>query len=224
MKKSLSKEILEELTSVLSSKTLDALLPSLVFVIVQSIYSLELSLWIALSISFGFFVFRVWQKQTWTYALGGLLGVLLASIFSLIANNASNYFLPGIINNAFVLLIAIISLIIDKPLAAYASHLTRGWDIQWFWRKDIKPAYREVTWIWLLFFLLRTFLQVTLYLQNNLIQLVWINTLTGLPITIIILVLSYIYGMWRLKSLKGPGIHEFNQGLNPPYQGQSRGF
>ena len=72
--------------------------------------------------------------------------------------------------------------------------------------------------------LMRTMLQIYLFLQDSVVELFWINTLLGLPFTIFILLLSYIYGLWRLKRLKGPGIEEFNDQKLPPYKGQTRGF
>lgn len=218
------KEILEELTSVLSGKTLDAIIPPLVFVIVNSIFGLTTAIIVALVLSATFGIYRLVRKQSGLYAVGGSLGILLAGGFAFLAKNATNYFLPGIITNAFVLILTVVTLILDKPLAAYASHLTRGWTLDWFWRNDIKPAYREVTYMWSLFFLIRTIIQVTLYTSDNVDALVWANTIMGLPVTIAILTLSYVYGIWRLRNLKGPGIDEYLQNKTAPFRGQTRGF
>lgn len=220
----LIQEILQELKTVLSGKTLDAILPALLFVVLNAQFNLHVAVIGAGLIALIFGVLRILRKQNWGYAFGGLISVVLAGSMALIANNASNYFLPGIISNAFVLILAGVSLVLDKPMAAYASHITRGWKIDWFWLKTIKPAYREVTWIWTIFFLMRTVIQLILYTQNDLNQLVWANTLLGLPFTIIVLVLSYIYGIWRLKTLKGPGIDEYIANEQAPYRGQNRGF
>jgi len=218
------KEILEELTSVLSGKTLDAIVPPLIFVIINSMYDLTTAIFVALLISASFGIYRLIRKQSGLYAFGGSLGIILAGGFAYLANNATNYFLPGIVTNAFVLLLSLFTLTIDKPLAAYASHLTRGWKLDWFWRKDVKPAYREVTMLWSLFFLIRTIIQVTLFLSDSVDALIWANTIMGLPVTIVVLVLSYIYGIWRLRNLKGPGIDEYLENKNAPFRGQTRGF
>ncbi|MDP3305544.1 MAG: DUF3159 domain-containing protein [Erysipelotrichaceae bacterium] len=218
------KEILEELTSVLSGKTLDAIIPPLIFVIVNSVFGLTTAIIVALILSATFGIYRLVRKQSGLYAIGGSLGILLAGGFAFLAKNATNYFLPGIVTNAFVLIITVVTLIIDKPLAAYASHLARGWTLDWFWRNDIKPAYREVTYMWSLFFLIRTFIQVTLYTSENVDALVWANTIMGLPVTIAVLTLSYVYGLWRLRNLKGPGIDEYLENKNAPFRGQTRGF
>lgn len=218
------KEILEELTSVLSGKTLDAIIPPLVFVIINSIFGLTTAIIVALILSATFGIYRMVRKQSGLYAIGGSLGILLAGGFAFLAKNATNYFLPGIITNAFVLILTFVTLILDKPLAAYASHLTRGWTLNWFWRNDIKPAYREVTYMWSLFFLIRTIIQVTLFTSENVDALVWANTIMGLPVTIAVLTLSYVYGIWRLRNLKGPGIDEYLENKTAPFRGQTRGF
>lgn len=118
----------------------------------------------------------------------------------------------------------LVSLMIGKPVAAWLSHLTRGWPLEWFWRADVKPAYREVTWIWALLIAARLGIQVYLFQRGDAAALAWANTLLGWPVTIAVLVLSYIYGIWRLRSLGGPGVHEFRAGKNPPWEGQTRGF
>ncbi|MBU1143955.1 MAG: DUF3159 domain-containing protein, partial [Firmicutes bacterium] len=110
------------------------------------------------------------------------------------------------------------------PLAAYVSHLTRGWPLAWFWRKDVLPAYREVTWFWLFYFVIRTSVETILFLSDSIDQLVWFNTFIGFPLLIAILTVSYIYGMWRLHQLKGPGVDEFIEEKEPPFRGQTRGF
>lgn len=218
------KEVIEELQSVLTGKTLDAILPPLLFILVKSSFGLRNAIFVSLMLSLVFTAFRLFKKQSPVYALGGIIGISLSALFAFFSSNISNYFIPGIISNAFVLVLSIATLMIDKPLAAYVSHLTRGWKLVWFWRKDVKPAYREVTWMWTVFFIMRTIIQVTLFLQNSVDSLVWANTLMGLPFTIAILVISYIYGIWRLRQLHGPGIDEYMEGKQAPFRGQTRGF
>jgi hypothetical protein len=51
-----------------------------------------------------------------------------------------------------------------------------------------------------------------------------IQVVTGWPATIALLVVSYLYGTWRLRYLKGPSVEEFKAGAEPPWTGQRRGF
>ena len=218
------REILEELNSVLKGKTLDALLPPLLFVLAQSRTTLINAVIIAIGLSLLIGLYRLFKRQAIAYAFGGLVTVLIASAFALFANNASNYYLPGILSTTFLFIVMLVSALIDKPLAAFVSHLTRGWSLAWFWRKDIKPAYREVTWFWVAMFGLSAGVQWVFYLGSDLNQLVWVTSLFGLPFTIFVLIVTYVYGLWRLKNLGGPGIDEFNQNKQAPYKGQTRGF
>lgn len=219
-----SKEILDELKSVLSGKTIDALFPPLVFVIVNGLMGLEVASVISILTAVGFGVRRIFRKQDLKYALGGLLGVLVAVGFAYLSGNASNFFLPKIISGTFMVLLSLGTLLIGKPLAAWLSHLTRGWPMDWFMRKDVKPAYREVTILWTILLAFRLIIQILLFRGRNLSQMFWVNTLMGTPATIIILVLSYIYGIWRLQKLEGPGVDEYMEGKEKPWRGQRKGF
>jgi uncharacterized membrane protein len=218
------KDLLSEIKLIFTGKTLDAIIPPLIFVIINGYLGLSIAIIVSLVIALIFFIYRVVSKQSFSYALFGLVGILLAGGFAFVANNATNFFLPDIITNGFILVLSIGSLIINKPIAAYLSHLTRGWTLNWFWREDILPAYREVTYMWTAFFLIRTIIQVVLFIGNDVNALLWTSTIMGLPATFLILTISYVYGIWRLKQLGGPGIDEFDANKKPPYRGQNRGF
>lgn len=217
-------EIWEEIKSVLSGSTIDAILPPLVFVVVNTSFGLDIAIIAAMSLAVLLGVVRLLRKQAWQYALGGILGVGLAAGLALVTQEAASYFIPAIIGSGLFLVLALVSNLVGKPLAAWLSHLTRGWPLAWFWRMDIKPAYQEVTWMWAVFFALRLALQISLYLQAEAAALAWANTLLGWPVTIAILVISYVYGIWRLRQLGGPGVEEFQEGKEPPWEGQTRGF
>ncbi len=217
-------EILEELRSVISGKTFDALLPPLIFVLVNSFSGLDAAVVTALALAVLLGATRIIRKHAWQYALGGLVGVALASGLAYLTRSAASYFIPAIVSSALLLILALGSLAAGKPLAAWASHLTRGWPLEWFWRRDIKPAYREVTMFWSALILMRLIIQIILFQRGDPAGLAWANILLGWPVIITVLVLSYLYGIWRLRRLGGPGVDEFRAGKEPPWQGQTRGF
>jgi hypothetical protein len=216
-------EIIEELRSVIKGKTLDALIPPLAFVILNNI-DLLVAIFSAIGLSLMLVTIRMIQKKTMTYALYGLSGVLIASAFAYFAESATNYFLPQVLSSALFFLIAFLSILFNRPIAAYLSHLTRGWPISWYRRKDVLPAYREVTYVWTMLLFIRMVVQIALFIEDDVMRLFWVNALTGLPTTIIVLVLSYVYGIWRLSALKGPSVEEHETEALPPYVGQKRGF
>ena len=217
-------EILEELSSIFLNKTFDALLPPLVYAIGNSFFGLLPAVILAVTAALFNFSRRIIKKENWKYSLGGLIGVIFASSLAYLSNNASSYFIPALTSSTLLLLAAVITLLIGKPLAAWASHLSRGWPLEWFWRDDIKPAYREVTIFWALYFGLRLSIQLRLFFSEAVLNLAWVNIILGWPAISVVLVISYIYGIWRLNNLGGPGVDEFKKGKKPPWNGQKRGF
>jgi len=222
--KKLFKEIYEELILVLKGKTLDTLLPPIVFVVTLNWFEVGISILISVTLSSLLWLYRVLKHDNQKYAIFGLIGVIIASLFAYLNNDPRTYFIPDILGSGLILLIAVYSLAVNKPLAAYASHITRGWPLAWFWRKDILPAYREVTWFWLFYFMMRTTVETILFLSGMIEELVWFNTFIGFPLLITVLTISYIYGIWRLRQLNGPGVEEYIAQKEPPYRGQTRGF
>ncbi|MFW6274171.1 MAG: DUF3159 domain-containing protein [Halanaerobium sp.] len=217
-------EILEELRSIFLNKTFDALLPPLVYAVSNSILGLIPAILLAVGTALFNFIRRLIKKENWKYSLAGLAGVIFASSLAYLSNNAGSYFIPALTSSTLFLLAALISLLIGKPLAAWASHLSRGWPLEWFWRDDVKPAYREVTIFWALYFALRLTIQLNLFFSQAVLNLAWVNIILGWPAIIVVLTISYIYGLWRLNDLGGPGVDEFKKGKKPPWDGQKRGF
>lgn len=220
----LKEEVLEELHSIFLNKTFDALLPPLIYGISNSIFGLQTAVILAVTTALINFSRRIIKKENWKYSLAGLIGVIFASSLAYLSNNASNYFIPALTSSTLFLLASVITLLLGKPLAAWASHLSRGWPLDWFWRQDVKPAYREVTILWAVYFALRLTIQLRLFFSEAVLNLAWVNIILGWPAIIVVLTISYIYGIWRLNNLGGPGVDEFKEGKAPPWDGQKKGF
>jgi hypothetical protein len=134
------------------------------------------------------------------------------------------YYLPGIISGAVTALFCLLSVIIKRPLVAWTSYLTRRWSLGWYWHPKVIPAYSEVTLIWALFFALRTLIQFELFQLQAAGALGIVQMLSGWPALIILLIASYLCGMWRLQNLGGPSVKEFKTNKEPPWKSQKRGF
>jgi hypothetical protein len=120
--------------------------------------------------------------------------------------------------------LALVSVVIRKPMVAWTSYLARRWPLDWYWHPRVRPAYSEVTLAWILFFALRLFWQVAVFQGQDVSQLVLVNALTGWPATVVLLIISYLYGSWRLVKLGGPSVDEFRNQIPAPWQSQRRGF
>lgn len=219
-------ELFSELRSVLSGrfKLLDAIFPPVVFLVVNSIAGFDLAMWVALAIAATLAIFRLVRSQSLIYASGGVFGVLFAFLLARWTGRAEGFFLPSILNSVLMVLLCIVSVLVGKPFVAWSSFLARRWPLAWYWLPEVRPAYSEVTLMWGTFFMIRVVIQLGLFQQQKADSLAWLNLLGGWPALVILLVISYLYGVWRLENLGGPSVEEFRSGALPPWQGQRRGF
>jgi hypothetical protein len=220
------REILEELRMVLAGRSgfVDSLLPPLFFVILNALWGVQVASWASLALAGIIAVYRLLRRQSLLYALGGAGGVAVAALIAHLLGRAEGFFLPTIISGAFTVLLCLVSVLVGRPIVAFTSFVARRWPLNWYWHPKVRPAYSEVTWMWVVFFGLRLLLQFNLFQEEAASLLGVVQLLTGWPATIILLIVSYLYGTWRLRNLGGPSVDEFKGGSEPPWEGQRRGF
>ena len=221
------KEIQEELKSVLSgrgARFLDSFVPLLVFLIANPLFGVNYALWSALVAAGLFAIIRIVKRESLVYAFGGLGGVLLAGIFVKLSDSESGYFLPGLITGGITIVLCVVSVVINRPLVAWTSLITRRWPLGWYWHPQVLPAYNETTILWAVTFSLRLALEFWLYQGQSLNALGAVRIIFGWPFIIVLLIVTYLYGLWRLSNLQGPSVEEFKSGAKPPWEGQKRGF
>jgi len=219
-------EIKEEIKDILTGRRnlLDSLLPPLLFVIVNELVGFDAAMWSALAVAFAFAVLRLVRGQSALSALGGIGGVFIAIFLAKWMGRDESFFLPGILSNLFWVVLFVASLLIGKPLLAWGSYFLRKWPLEWYWHPRVRPAYMEVSLMWLVFMAARSSLQIFLYNHQAAGELAILTLVTGVPATILLLVASYVYGNWRLGQLGGPSVEEYQSGTQPPWTGQGRGF
>jgi hypothetical protein len=221
-----AREIVEELRMVLAGRSnlLDTFLPPLLFVLLNALWGLQVAIWASLGLAVVIAIFRLIRRQSLLYALGGAGGVALAAGIAYLLGRAEGFFLPTIITGAATALLCLVSVLARRPIVAFSSYLVRRWPLEWYWHPRVRPAYSDVTWIWVVFFGLRLLLQFNLFQDAEASLLGIVQLLTGWPATILLLIVSYLYGTWRLGNLGGPSVEEFKAGAEPPWEGQRRGF
>ena len=219
-------EVLEELRMVLAGRSniLDSILPPLVFVLLNAIWGMQVAIWASLGLAVAIAIFRLLKRQTLLYALGGAGGVALAAGIAYVLGRAEGFFLPTMISGGVTVLLCLVSVLVGRPLVAFTSFVARRWPLNWYRHPKVRPAYSEVTWMWVVFFGLRLLIQFNLFQDAAASLLGIVQLLTGWPATMILLIISYLYGTWRLRNLGGPSVEEFKSGTEPPWKGQQRGF
>ncbi|NMC46850.1 MAG: DUF3159 domain-containing protein [Chloroflexi bacterium] len=220
------KELLDEFKVVFSGKggVIDTVIPPLLFLILNAVCGFQTAMWSSLVSGMVIMAGRLYKSQPWYYALGGVGGAGLAIGLALFTKRSEMYFLPTLVGSAITVVLLVISLVLRKALAAYSSHITRGWKLDWYWHPSVYPAYREVTLLWLFYSAGKLGFQYSFYTRGEISSLTLLNTLLGWPALIVILAGSYLYGLWRLKRLHGPSVQEFIENKEPPWQSQQRGF
>jgi hypothetical protein len=206
------------------SNILDSILPPLLFLLLNTVLGFAYALWGSLLLAVAIAGLRLFRGQGLWYALGGAAGVGLAVVVAQLLGRAEGFFLPSLVSGAFTLFLCLVSVLVKRPIVAWTSYLARRWPLAWYWHPQVRPAYSEVTWLWVLFFGLRLLLQLNLFQSAAADLLAVVNVLTGWPATIVLLIASYLYGTWRLRSLDGPSVEEFQAGAPPPWTSQRRGF
>ena len=219
-------ELAEELRTVVFAKRSwgDAIGPPLVFVLGDILFDVWIAIACAASLSIVLALLRLAQHRPLRYALGGLGSVAVASLIALLLSRGEGFFIPGMIRGAVTALICLVSVIFKRPLVAWTSFMARRWPLEWYWHPRVRPAYSEVSLAWFVFFVGRLIAQYILFQRGATLALGTVNLILGWPALILLLIGSYLYGLWRLRRLHGPSVQEFRDEVPPPWSGQQRGF
>ena len=218
-------ELLDEFRAVTGKVgLLDTVVPPILFLLLNGLAGFTAAMFGALGFAVLIAIVRLSRKESLVYALGGIGSVGFAIALAYLVGSDEGYFIPGIVNGGLAVAIALVSLLIRKPMVAWTSYLARRWPLDWYWHERVRPAYTEVTVAWLLYFALKWWWQASLFQANAVDELTLVNTLTGWPATIALLIVSYMYGTWRLAQLGGPSVDEFKNNTPAPWLGQRRGF
>jgi hypothetical protein len=220
------RELVEEFRTVTAGRgnLLDTAIPPVIFLVANPLLGFDYAAIGALLSALLLGALRLARGQPLKYALGGLGATVLAIVAVRVLNRAEAYFLPGVVTGLLTVVACGLSVLLRRPLVAWTSHLIRRWPPDWYRHSQVRPAYTEVTIAWGVFFALRLAVQVYLLRKASIGVIAIATVITGWPATIVLLALSYMYGLWRLRRLQGPSVEEYKAGSDPPWTGQRRGF
>ena len=167
----------------------DSALPSLLFVVIFVVQK-DLNLALITSVVAGviLLVIRLFEKKSLTQVIGGFFGLLFSVFLTWRTNDASNFFLTGIITNLVYGIVLFISLIVRRPLLGYLVGSLVGNTSGWLQDQLLVRAYTTITWIWVGVFSIRVGVQVPLYLADNIAVLGPIKIFMGWPL--------YLFAAW----------------------------
>ena len=123
---------------------IDAILAPVFFVTISRFQELQTSILLTGALIVITLSYRVFRKESLKNSLIGVAGTSIALLIAQIQGSASGFFLPGIIRDLSVATIGFLSILFGRPFTIYTSKSIRGWPLDWFLHKNVKPAYREV--------------------------------------------------------------------------------
>ena len=109
-------ELLQEFRTVFSGRTntADTIIPPLLYALVNMLAGLLPATLSALVLAAILTVLRLVRKQSWLYALSGLVLTLLAAGLAWFTQNAASFFLPDLLTSGILLAAALLSIWVRK--------------------------------------------------------------------------------------------------------------
>jgi hypothetical protein len=144
---------------------LDSGLPTLVFVVVDVLTSLEPAIGAALGAAALLCVLRLARREPVQQAIGGVVAVGVSALVAHQLGTAEGFFLPGILRNAALGVVVLVSLLVRRPLVGYVlAALDRHW-AGWRDRRRLRRAADISTLVWAAVFVVRAAVEGWLYLH-----------------------------------------------------------
>lgn len=140
--------------------------PVLVFVVVNVVADLEPALWAAIGAGVAVLVWRLVRRDPIQPAVSGLIGVGVCALVANQTGEARGFYLPGLLYSAFLGLVALVSVIVRRPLAGVIWHGINGHGQGWRHDPVLLRAYGWATGIWAFVFAARVVVQGLLYDAN----------------------------------------------------------
>jgi hypothetical protein len=94
----------------------DATLPTLAFIVANSLAGLRSGIWAALGTALLVFALRLVRRESLQQAFSGLFAVGIAVALSAATGQARDFYVPGILRNAVLTLVLLGSIVVRRPL------------------------------------------------------------------------------------------------------------
>ncbi|WP_455090359.1 DUF3159 domain-containing protein [Parascardovia denticolens] len=179
----------------------ESVLPALVFILLYLFTrSLPWTVGVSLLIACGEFLLRLIRKQKLAGTLFGFVAVLVCLLTAWFSHDARNFYLPGFILNAVLLILLMISMVAKTPGVGFLVEVWRdadisdysAWSARWKQDKSLLSAYRLATWIWAGIFALRLLVEIPLYVAQSVAWLGTARVILGIPLFLLGLWVSWI--------------------------------
>jgi hypothetical protein len=170
---------------------IDSGLPAIVFVIANAVGGLTPAIVAAMAVGLVLVVIRLYRKETLQQAVAGFFGLAIAAFVAARSGHASGFFLPGILYQAVLAVVAVISLAVGRP---YVGYLLAALDPKYaHWRSSppLRRAMAVATVLWGAIFAVRAVVQGILYVHDSVGWLAATKIAMGWPLFAVGLAVTY---------------------------------
>jgi Protein of unknown function (DUF3159) len=169
--------------------------PVLVFVLINSIFSLQPAIWSSVGSALLITAVRIVRKQPLQPAISGFFGVAIAAFIAYRTGSAKGFFLFGIWASLVYGSIFTLSVIVRWPLAGVIWSMLNGHGTAWRSDRRALIAYDLATLSWAAVFAARFIVQRWLYNEDQTGWLAFARIAMGYPLTALALLVS----VWAVR-------------------------
>jgi hypothetical protein len=161
---------------------IDSGLPAIVFVVANALGGLKPAVASAIAVGVVLLAIRLYRKETLQQAIAGFFGVALAAFVAARTGHASGFFLPGILYQAVLAVMAVVSLVIGRPYVGYLLAALDPKYAHWRSSRPLRRAMAIATVLWGGIFAVRAVVQGLLYLSDSVGWLATAKIAMGWPL------------------------------------------
>jgi hypothetical protein len=172
----------------------DSGLASTAFVAVYALggHRLAPSLWAALGVTAALVALRAARREPLRQALSGVLAVGLSALIAVVTGRAANFYVVGIIIQILYAGAYLVSLAIRWPLMGVIIGPLTGEGMAWRADPPRRRAYWWCSWVWFAVFVVRTAVQLPLYLNDKVVTLGVAKIAMGWPLFVLAGLVSWL--------------------------------
>jgi hypothetical protein len=164
--------------------------PVLVFVLINSIFSLQPAIWSSVGSAVLITLIRIVRKQPLQPAVSGFFGVAIAAFIAYRTGSAKGFFLFGIWASLVYGSVFLASVLVRWPLVGVIWTFVNGYDMRWRADKRALHAYDIATLAAAAIFFGRFIVQRWLYDQDQTGWLAFARIAMGYPLTALALIVT----------------------------------
>jgi hypothetical protein len=164
--------------------------PVLVFVLINSIFSLQAAIWSSVGSAVVITLIRIVRKQPLQPAISGFFGVAIAAFIAYRTGSAKGFFLFGIWASLVYGSVFLASVLVRWPLVGVIWTFVNGHDMRWRADKRALYSYDVATLAAAVIFFGRFIVQRWLYDQDQTGWLAFARIAMGYPLTALALIVT----------------------------------